>query len=118
VSLIIIVAALIALAFTLSLVPPVPSNSSKTSREWMKHANCAQTSVQNFFVPSNQTISRQTQALCTSCPVKAECLNTAIETDSIGYWGATTTEQRQSRRFRFLYRLQVILTRPRRLSLL
>jgi hypothetical protein len=35
--------------------------------------------------------------VCQACPVAKQCLQTAVNTDSEGIWGGTTTEQRRQK---------------------
>lgn len=68
---------------------------------WKHHAPCA---TANFeFIPDAETEAglNQAQQWCNGCPVRTQCLNWAMLHGCEGYWGGTTTYQRnQLRRIR------------------
>lgn len=67
--------------------------------EWREQAACKGYTVNDFFpVKIGRHNSKKVYSLielCDSCPVNAECLYTAVWTDSIGIWGRTTFRQRK-----------------------
>lgn len=78
--------------------------SLPTPLPWMEDANCANSDPVLFFAEDSTADGRQRTrlalAICRTCPVAAECLAYALETDSRhGIWGATTsTDRRQMKR--------------------
>lgn len=69
------------------------------SHEWMDEGRCRGIGWDQFFAPDidgantpNQSAARK---LCLGCPVTAECLEYALETDSrFGVWGGISERQR------------------------
>lgn len=72
--------------------------------DWRADARCSDTSGTRLFFPVGVTGAaeiqiRQAKAICTDCPVKAECLEFAITTNQeYGVWGGTSEEERRSLR--------------------
>jgi len=65
---------------------------------WMADALCAQTDPEAFFPPKGGTVSHA-KKVCATCPVRAECLAWALETDErFGYWGGKTERERRKLR--------------------
>lgn len=70
--------------------------------EWMDNAACAGRPVEDF-VPAMESASglRSAKAFCDACPVRQSCLMWATLYRTEGYWGGTSTYQRnQLRRVR------------------
>jgi hypothetical protein len=65
---------------------------------WQSEAACRSYPIDYFFHNEAEVVSDSVRELCTACPVREECLNLAIATDSTGIWAGTTTEQRRSMR--------------------
>lgn len=63
--------------------------------DWRQQSACSAVDT-NVFFPLKITASSVKQALvyCKTCPVKLECLQTAIIYDYDGIWGGTTLAQR------------------------
>jgi WhiB family redox-sensing transcriptional regulator len=66
---------------------------------WHERAACLGMGL-GAFVRSEKADYGATRELCASCPVRQECLGTALADDSlVGLWGGTTErEQREMRR--------------------
>ncbi len=75
------------------LEPPQP---------WKEDAACRGTNLDWFFPGRKEPAGTTAKArrICAACPVKAECLEYAIEYDMPGIWGGTTRKQRLSMRKR------------------
>lgn len=65
---------------------------------WRERAACARTEVDSelFFPGKSAPQSRIDQArlVCLSCPVRYECLQSALDHNEVGIWGGTTDAQR------------------------
>lgn len=66
---------------------------------WQREAACYRLGYDNFF-PNGIEEARckipKAKDVCSSCPVKAECLKFAIETESVhGVWGGMTRGERK-----------------------
>lgn len=63
---------------------------------WMQEALCAQTGGEDFFPEKNDsTKARNAKALCNACPVRARCLQYALDNNEReGIWGATSARER------------------------
>lgn len=65
---------------------------------WMQQGNCHSESPEVFF-PSDGIGVIRAQQICTGCPVKAECLDHALNMHiDHGVWGGTSERQRQRMR--------------------
>lgn len=68
--------------------------------DWRGDALCAETDPEAFF-PEKGASTREAKQICARCPVRAECLDGAIERgEKFGIWGGLTTQQRQKLRAR------------------
>lgn len=80
--------------------------------DWMEYAACRGEDTELFFPwsvgnvgltsHSAERIRREgpAKAICSRCPVSAQCLAFAIRTGSVGIWGGTNeTERRRLRRY-------------------
>lgn len=79
----------------------ISSLFSGESVAWQGQGACTETAVD--FVPDTETDEglAEAQTSCRTCPVRTECLAWAILHRAEGYWGGTTTYQRdQLRRVR------------------
>lgn len=66
-----------------------------TGNDWRDQALCAQTDPNAFF-PEKGGSNRPAKATCRSCPVRAECLQYALDNDEpFGVWGGMTRQARQ-----------------------
>ena len=75
----------------------VPSDSEPAG--WQEKALCAQTDPEAFF-PEKGGSTREAKRVCSSCEVRAECLEYALENDErFGIWGRLSgREPRRMRR--------------------
>jgi WhiB family redox-sensing transcriptional regulator len=76
--------------------------------DWLNRAKCKDMDPAIFF-PSDSIGVRVAQTICAECPVKAECLEYALD-DGVdhGVWGGTSErERRRIRRRRSVRRLPV-----------
>lgn len=64
--------------------------------EWRKQAACSGMDTERFFVSMDGVPDNEVVIKCRDCPVQAQCLAYAQETDSVGYWGGTTYRYRKS----------------------
>lgn len=63
--------------------------------DWRLHAACAHVDPELFYPPKGAT-SRPAIRICTACPVRADCLRSAIEhAEPYGIWGGLTANQRR-----------------------
>jgi predicted RecB family nuclease len=63
---------------------------------WWEHAKCVGEDVELFF-PERDTSPRYIQvakSICHGCEVQMECLEAALETDSLGIWAGTDEKER------------------------
>lgn len=79
-----------------SWMPSLPSPAA-----WMEHAACRDHDPELFFAEDvsaeGRERSREAQRICRGCPVAAECLAMALETDSrYGIWGGHNAHQRRA----------------------
>lgn len=66
-------------------------------RRWQDSALCAQTDPDMWF-PEKGGSTRAAKAICASCPVRAECLDYALEHEDIGahgIWGGLSEVERR-----------------------
>lgn len=62
---------------------------------WQSRAACLASSPSLFFADSSGEGSDQAIAVCADCPVRAECLQYALDNnETLGVWGGTTPRQR------------------------
>lgn len=62
--------------------------------EWMRHGLCAQTDPEVFF-PGKGTPNREAKQVCAECPVRAACLEYALEKRlDYGVWGGMSAKER------------------------
>jgi hypothetical protein len=69
------------------------------NRPWAEQAHCAQTDPESFFPEKGQNTHRpsaEAKAICWGgCPVRAECLQWAMENNErYGVWGGYTEQER------------------------
>src|SRR5690625_1151182 len=66
----------------------------KNKTNW-KMAMCVGEPIETFYPQRSQRIFAQPAIdICNSCPIKAECLEWALEHDEQGIWGGTTLYER------------------------
>ncbi len=87
----------------------VPSGSDtglfplETELAWQREAACRGLGLgesQAIFFPARGESVEDARAICDHCPVRAECLDFALEHHCIGVWGGTTERQRRQLRRR------------------
>lgn len=62
---------------------------------WQERALCAQTDPEAFF-PEKGGSTREAKKVCTSCEVRAECLEYALAHDErFGIWGGLSERERR-----------------------
>ena len=62
---------------------------------WHERALCAQTDQEAFF-PEKGGSTREAKRVCSSCEVKVECLEYALENDErFGIWGGLSERERR-----------------------
>ncbi len=67
---------------------------------WQADALCAQTDPEAFF-PEKGGSTRDAKRICTTCEVKAECLEYALQNDErFGIWGGLSERERRKLRRR------------------
>lgn len=67
---------------------------------WQADALCAQTDPEAFF-PEKGGSTRDAKRICTSCEVRAQCLEYALENDErFGIWGGLSERERRKLRRR------------------
>lgn len=63
--------------------------------DWRLRAACAHVDPELFYPPKGGT-SRPAIRVCAACPVRADCLRSAIEhAEPYGIWGGATANQRR-----------------------
>ena len=64
-------------------------------QEWQERALCAQTDPEAFF-PEKGGSTREAKRICTTCEVRSECLEYALEHDErFGIWGGLSERERR-----------------------
>ncbi|PPF20374.1 sporulation protein [Rathayibacter sp. AY1A4] len=67
---------------------------------WQVDSLCAQTDPEAFF-PEKGGSTRDAKKICTSCEVRAQCLEYALENDErFGIWGGLSERERRKLRRR------------------
>jgi WhiB family transcriptional regulator, redox-sensing transcriptional regulator len=67
---------------------------------WQADSLCAQTDPEAFF-PEKGGSTRDAKKICTSCEVRAQCLEYALENDErFGIWGGLSERERRKLRKR------------------
>ena len=62
---------------------------------WQRHAACAEEDPELFFAGDDASVERAKQ-LCAVCPVRAECLETALAVNEMhGVWGGMAEGERR-----------------------
>ena len=63
--------------------------------DWQERALCAQTDPEAFF-PEKGGSTRDAKKICTTCEVKAQCLEYALQNDErFGIWGGLSERERR-----------------------
>ncbi|MHB1235530.1 MAG: WhiB family transcriptional regulator [Microbacteriaceae bacterium] len=72
----------------------------KEALGWQSDALCAQTDPEAFF-PEKGGSTRDAKKICTSCEVKHQCLEYALQNDErFGIWGGLSERERRKLRKR------------------
>lgn len=81
----------------LGAVQPATADDDETLA-WQTDALCAQTDPEAFF-PEKGGSTRDAKRICTSCDVRAQCLQYALENDErFGIWGGLSERERRKLR--------------------
>lgn len=63
---------------------------------WQIEAKCSEQDTELFYADYGSVEYRQALVFCQGCPVRAECLSYAIETNEVwGIWGGATPAERR-----------------------
>lgn len=64
---------------------------------WIEQGACHDVTpdVRQMFFSSNPTYLKQAKAICATCPVREQCLEYALESNSRYLWGGTSERQRR-----------------------
>ena len=72
-----------------------PAEGDDNALAWQSDALCAQTDPEAFF-PEKGGSTRDAKRICTSCEVRAECLEYALQNDErFGIWGGLSERERR-----------------------
>jgi WhiB family redox-sensing transcriptional regulator len=64
------------------------------TEQWRDSALCAETDPEAFFPDANRSAA-PAKRICAECPVKAECLDYALQTNQwYGVWGGMSVRER------------------------
>ena len=76
------------------------SDDEENPLSWQVDSLCAQTDPEAFF-PEKGGSTREAKKICTSCEVRAQCLEYALENDErFGIWGGLSERERRKLRKR------------------
>jgi WhiB family transcriptional regulator, redox-sensing transcriptional regulator len=64
---------------------------------WQLRASCAGMGPAAFFPAPGESVA-PARELCPECPVRADCLNHALEHDEQGWWAGTSERERRKMR--------------------
>lgn len=68
--------------------------------DWLRNASCRDLDLDTinlFFVEAGRSLSREAKAICSSCPVRVECLDHAYANEiAAGYFGGMSPTRRRS----------------------
>lgn len=72
-----------------------PDNEDDNPLAWQVDSLCAQTDPEAFF-PEKGGSTRDAKRICTSCEVRAQCLEYALANDErFGIWGGLSERERR-----------------------
>ncbi|HWI30322.1 MAG TPA: WhiB family transcriptional regulator [Microbacterium sp.] len=72
-----------------------PSQDDDNPLSWQTDALCAQTDPEAFF-PEKGGSTRDAKRICTTCEVRGECLEYALQNDErFGIWGGLSERERR-----------------------
>ncbi|MDZ5143430.1 WhiB family transcriptional regulator [Microbacterium testaceum] len=70
-------------------------STEENTLAWQTDALCSQTDPEAFF-PEKGGSTRDAKRICTSCDVKSECLEYALQNDErFGIWGGLSERERR-----------------------
>ena len=76
-------------------VRPSVAVDDEDALSWQGDALCAQTDPEAFF-PEKGGSTRDAKRICTTCEVKAQCLEYALQNDErFGIWGGLSERERR-----------------------
>ncbi|NQX27022.1 WhiB family transcriptional regulator [Microbacteriaceae bacterium VKM Ac-2854] len=77
-----------------------PSTDESGLLAWQADSLCAQTDPEAFF-PEKGGSTREAKKICTSCEVRSQCLEYALQNDErFGIWGGLSERERRKLRKR------------------
>jgi len=72
-----------------------PADVEDTALAWQTDALCSQTDPEAFF-PEKGGSTRDAKRVCTTCDVRTECLEYALQNDErFGIWGGLSERERR-----------------------
>jgi len=72
-----------------------PTDGEDTALSWQTDALCSQTDPEAFF-PEKGGSTRDAKRICTTCDVRAQCLEYALQNDErFGIWGGLSERERR-----------------------
>lgn len=75
-----------------------PVNDDEDALAWQADSLCAQTDPEAFF-PEKGGSTRDAKKICTSCEVRLQCLDYALQNDErFGIWGGLSERERRKLR--------------------
>lgn len=67
--------------------------------DWRKRAICREEDPELFFIVGKEELNSpqiaEAKSVCARCPVRAECLQEALDEGMQGIWGGSTDEERR-----------------------
>lgn len=79
-------------------IEPLLVDAPTSAEDWREAALCAQTDAALFF-PDKGGSAREAKRLCATCPVRIQCLESALDNDERhGIWGGLS--ERELRKIR------------------
>ncbi|WP_051171954.1 WhiB family transcriptional regulator [Microbacterium indicum] len=76
-------------------VRPEGADDAEGALSWQTDALCAQTDPEAFF-PEKGGSTRDAKRICTSCSVREQCLEYALQNDErFGIWGGLSERERR-----------------------
>jgi WhiB family redox-sensing transcriptional regulator len=74
-------------------------DAARSANRWRRRAACRKLPTEVFYPTGNYTRGAEERAktVCSTCPVRADCLVFAIDHDEpFGVWGGLTAEERRT----------------------
>ena len=80
---------------------------------WVSEALCAGTDTELYFdkYESEQSVAKEIDRLCLSCPVVKECFDYGVKTESYGVWGGVFLNDGKLDNVRNSHKTQEVWTR-------